>query len=37
MGMLLFDCRVHEGHWVGEDILLERVEVSQEAGNAAFS
>lgn len=35
MGMLLFDYLVHEGHWdtanrVAEDILLGRVEVSQE-------
>lgn len=40
MGMLLFDYLVHEGHWdtanrVAEDILLGRVEVSQEVGSAA--
>ncbi len=42
MGMLLFDYLVHEGHWdtanrVAEDILLGRVEVSQEVGSAASS
>ena len=40
MGMLLFDYQVHEGHWdtanrVAEDILLGRVQVSQEVGSAA--
>ncbi len=39
MGMLLFDYLVHEGHWdtanrVAEDILLGRVEVSEEVGSA---
>ncbi len=42
MDMLLFDYLVHEGHWdtanrMAEDILLGRVEMSQEAGIAAFS
>lgn len=42
MGMLLFDYLVHEGHWdtanrVAEDILLGRVEVSQEVGSAGSS
>ena len=40
MGMLLFDHLVHEGHWdtanrVAEDVLLGRVQVSQEVGTAA--